>query len=276
MSEKLNSGIYQIKNLVTNKVYIGSAKNFNERFAKHKRLLKNKKHPNIKLQSSYDKHGVGNFIYEKLELVEVELLIINEQKWLNNILKANTDSKFFKNNGYNLSKVAGSTLGYKFSEESKIKMSNSKLKSNSEYHKFIKEKSINCEKDFYKIENDEMITTDLDKSNPFYGKKHSNETKIEMSNQKKGNKNPHFGKGPMLGKVMTDSHKNKIGVANSGKNNKKSKPVLQYDLEMNLINEWDSAGIAAKTLKLSVGNLWMCCNGKARTSYGFIWRYKNK
>ena len=268
---ELKSGIYQIKNIITNKVYIGSAKNINSRWLEHKRLLKNNNHPNKKLQASYNKHGKNNFSYEKLELIELDSLIIFEQKWLNEVLKADSDSKYFRENGYNLSKVAGSTLGYKYSEESRINISNTKLKTNSKTHTLILDETLkNKDNDFYYVEIVD-VESELDKSNPFYGKKHKTESKEKMSKLKMGDKNPHYGKGPMLGKTPTENHKNKISIANSGKNNKKSKPILQYDLDMNLIAEWDSAGIAARTLNLSVGNLWMCCNGKARTSYVFIW-----
>lgn len=50
-----------------------------------------------------------------------------------------------------------------------------------------------------------------------------------------------------------------------------SKKVAQYDLEGNLINLWDSASEAQRTLK--IGNITKCCRGERKTSYGFAWKY---
>jgi group I intron endonuclease len=259
------SGIYQIKNLINNKIYIGSTINLKQRFNDHKKLLRHNKHPNKHLQSSWIKHGEINFLFEMIEKVDVDLLLNREQHYID-LYSAND-----KNNGYNLSKIAGNTLGYKFSEESKIKMSMAKI--NHVNQNKLKEKTDSIEFHYLKLE--EKQKTNLDINNPFYNKTHSDISKEKMRLAKLGDKNPNYGKGPMLGKTLSEEHKAKIANSNSGKNNKKSKPIIQLDLNMNKIKEWDSAGIAAKMLNLSVGNIWMCCNGKARTSYGFIWKYKN-
>jgi group I intron endonuclease len=261
------SGIYQIKNLINNKIYIGSTINLKQRFNDHKKLLRHNKHPNNHLQSSWIKHGESNFVFELIEQVNIDSLLIREQYYIN--LLSSHDKKV----GYNLSKFAGNTLGYKFSEKSKIKMSNSKI--NIEKQKILEDKTKNINYEYLNLKESKKIVNIVDVKNPFYGKKHSKETKEKMKIAKLGEKNPNYGKGPMLGKVLTETHKSKIANANSGKNNKKSKPLIQYNLNLSPIKEWDSAGIAAKSLGLSVGNIWMCCNGKARTAYGFIWRYKN-
>jgi group I intron endonuclease len=268
---EFNSGVYKITNKKNGKFYIGSTMNFKQRFNDHKKLLRNDKHPNQHLQNAWNKYGEGSFMFDILLKIKPEkkLLLFEEQTLIDKLNACD------KNIGYNLSKIAGSTIGYKYSEESKLKMSYTKLNSNSLYHnKILKKTLLNKDKEHYFINKTIKVKNDKNKTNPFYGKTHSEESKLKMSDAKKGDKNPHFGKGPMLGKKLKSEHKLKIGSANSGKNNKKSKPVLQYDLNMNLIAEWDSAGMAARTLNLSVGNIWMCCNGKARTSYGFIWKYK--
>ena len=57
-------GIYKITNIINNKVYVGSAVNVTYRFKTHKRLLKQNKHFNTHLQSSYNKYGKDNFKFE--------------------------------------------------------------------------------------------------------------------------------------------------------------------------------------------------------------------
>jgi len=201
------SGIYQITNSINSKIYIGSSINLKQRFNDHKKLLRHDKHPNQHLQSSWVKYGESNFEFKILEIVNIELLLIKEQYYIDFFNSSN------KKTGYNISKIAGNTLGTKRTDVCKLKMSLSR----------VKESRVQ-----------ELVYLSENSPNPY-----------------------------------------EIKIKNMGKNNKKSKPVLQYDINGNLIKEWDSAGIAAKLLKISVGNIWMCCNGKYKTSYGFIWKYKN-
>ena len=56
---------------------------------------------------------------------------------------------------------------------------------------------------------------------------------------------------------------------------KMNKPILQYDLDGNFIQEWSSAGIIKKDLGYGASVSKCCCN-KLRKSYGFIWKYKEK
>lgn len=55
---------------------------------------------------------------------------------------------------------------------------------------------------------------------------------------------------------------------------KLSKPILQLDLEGNVIKEWKSITEASKSgYKLS--KLSRCCNGKQETHFGYKWKFKN-
>lgn len=54
-----------------------------------------------------------------------------------------------------------------------------------------------------------------------------------------------------------------------------AKPVLQLDLQNNLIAEWPSSAVAARTLKISFGGISDCANNKRTTHRGFIWKFKN-
>lgn len=57
MPYKRYQGIYKITNTATNKVYIGSSINLNNRRREHFRRLEEGTHKNSKLQNSYNKHG---------------------------------------------------------------------------------------------------------------------------------------------------------------------------------------------------------------------------
>lgn len=63
-------GIYSIKNLINNKIYIGSSINITKRINQHFNNLKNNKHNNKHLQFSYNKYGIKNFSYEILEIFD--------------------------------------------------------------------------------------------------------------------------------------------------------------------------------------------------------------
>ena len=57
-------------------------------------------------------------------------------------------------------------------------------------------------------------------------------------------------------------------------NRRKSlKPVSQYDKEGNLIKHFQYISIANKELNIKSGSISACCKWKAKTAWGFIWKY---
>lgn len=53
---------------------------------------------------------------------------------------------------------------------------------------------------------------------------------------------------------------------------KKSKPILQYDLQGNFVREWKSVIYAIKSTKIS--SISNCLKLKIKTAGGYIWKYK--
>jgi len=115
----MKSGVYMIKNIVNNKQYIGSSKNINERWVKHKFTLNNKKHCNKHLNSAWNKYGEDNFIFSVIEYVELDKLIEREQYYIDYYDACN------KNVGYNIAPKAGTNLGWQPSKKTRKKMSDS-------------------------------------------------------------------------------------------------------------------------------------------------------
>jgi group I intron endonuclease len=114
----MKSGIYAIKNIINNKVYIGSAINIDKRWASHKHHLRQGKHHSEHLQCAWDKYGEQNFKFEVLEEVQNPLHLISyEQVYLDYYKSHETER------GYNICKVAGSRYGVKASEETRQKIS---------------------------------------------------------------------------------------------------------------------------------------------------------
>ncbi len=120
MIERLKlSGIYAILNILNEKVYIGSAIHFYQRWRDHKLALNTNKHRNVLLQRSWNKHGSDNFIFVVLELVENKsILLERETYWIQQLNSYNPEL------GYNILKIAGNRYGMKNSVNHNEKISN--------------------------------------------------------------------------------------------------------------------------------------------------------
>lgn len=75
-------GIYFIKNLINNKVYIGQSKNIYRRAIYHRHELNNNKHSNSHLQYSYNKYGSNNFLFGVIEYCNIDLLTEKEKYYI--------------------------------------------------------------------------------------------------------------------------------------------------------------------------------------------------
>lgn len=80
------SGIYQIKNRINNKKYIGHSINITYRWYTHTSNLMENVHPNKELQEDFNKYGIDVFDFSVLELVSgKKKLIEKEQMYLNKL-----------------------------------------------------------------------------------------------------------------------------------------------------------------------------------------------
>jgi group I intron endonuclease len=62
-----NCGIYVIRNIVNDNIYIGSSVNIKKRFCQHRNSLRKNKHHNKYLQRSWNKYGEENFEFVVIE-----------------------------------------------------------------------------------------------------------------------------------------------------------------------------------------------------------------
>lgn len=84
---------------------------------------------------------------------------------------------------------------------------------------------------------------------------------------------------PLKGKVFTEEHKAKIKAKRDHLKNRKNTwqnvPVNQYDLQMNLIREWNSQKEAQIALNRPKSDgIGAVCRGDQKTAYGFVWKFK--
>ena len=81
-----------------------------------------------------------------------------------------------------------------------------------------------------------------------------------------------------FGLKYTQEHRDNISKSLKGKytlsTNPNSKPILQFDLDMNFIKKWDCLQDAVNELGLSQPNLSLCLTNRRKTAGGFIWKYK--
>jgi group I intron endonuclease len=113
---KCGSGIYKFENLITKKVYVGSASYLGTRRRHHLAALRSGSHYNAKWQNAWDKYGAENFAYTVIEYVaDKSQLRVREQYWM--------DALDAVKSGYNILPTAGSMLNFKLSESAKAKIS---------------------------------------------------------------------------------------------------------------------------------------------------------
>lgn len=111
------SGVYEFRNKVNNKVYVGSSKNLYYRLKDHLKTLHTNRHYNKHFQSSWDKYGEENFTFNVIELCSVYEILNVEQKYID-LYKA-CDKKY----GYNIIPNALNSSGYNWTEEERIRRS---------------------------------------------------------------------------------------------------------------------------------------------------------
>lgn len=61
-----------------------------------------------------------------------------------------------------------------------------------------------------------------------------------------------------------------------GNNNPLSKTIIQYDKDMNKIAEYGCIREIERKTRYRNQNISHCCNGKFKTAYGYIWRFKEE
>lgn len=179
----MDACIYQIRNTVNGKLYIGSAVNFLGRCRQHRHDLRHGKHGNSILQRAWRKYGATAFVFSKLLVCSKTNLLFYEQRALDAL-----------NPDYNICLVAGNSLGLKRSKEARARIgaaargrptSALQKRRTSETHKG-KPKS---------AEHRAKISAALAGRKPavnFAGRKHTAETRAKMSAAKKGRASPNM------------------------------------------------------------------------------------
>ena len=243
------------------------------------------------------KYGKENFKFEVIEYTIKKYLDEKEIYWIE--YYNSTNMKY----GYNLE--GGGTFNKIVSEESKAKMresfKNREYKNVSEetkekISKAMKGRKLSeehkkkiSEANKGKIVSDETRKklSESHKNKKSFGNRYIlEETRFKMSEAKKGENHP------LYGKHISEEHKKKISEANKGKivsdetrkklseshKNKKSfgnepKLLYKYDMDWNLIKIYNSLN-ECKEDGFIPSNVCLCCKGLARQHKGYRWSYE--
>lgn len=288
--------IYKIECLKDGKVYVGQTKNRRKRWDEHKYYLRKGIHHSTHLQRAWTKYGEVNFEFSVIEQCDISVADERERYWIHYYDSAN------KLHGFNLD-LGGGTCK-ELSEETKIKIGK---KNKLHYHRknkyilnspeaILKRSKSNTGKkrdsDFRK-QMSEMASLKTGSKNPFFGQKHSEETKKAIGDANRKNKYrigvrhseetklkiSRNRKGltagenhPMFGKRHSEEAKRKISEKNKGRTSINRKKVIGTPLDggkpliLGCIQDGDKYGFIPTGIS-------HCLSGKYKHHKGYTWSY---
>ena len=245
----MNSGIYMWIS-PSGKAYIGQAINLKKRAREFKRPNSIYTSKGSAIDNARAKYNdFSKWQYSVLEECDIEQL---EEKEIYYIEKYNTYNK-----GYNSTKGGDGTKGIKLTEERKQKLleGQNKARLEGKYDSWYNSKELKRQT-----------------SEQFKGRVWTDEQRQQISNSLKGRKHTEEEKSK-VSEALKEKYAN--GYVNEGQIKAVSKPVLQYTLEGELVNEFCSLSNAANFMgKKDPKQIRKVCQGKKDSVYGYIWKFK--
>lgn len=237
------SGIYKFTNKINGKIYIGESLNFKQRMHGHVTRSRDENWTAV-ISRAFRKHGFSNFEFEIIESyphmsVTKDFLLEREAFYIKELDTMNPDI------GYNRCPYGVNTIGYKFSEESRKKMSIARKK------RVMKRESI--EKSAAAIRGEK---------NWNYGKKMPEEHKKKMFEI-------------LTTREITDEERISKSLGHIKSENKPRKAIYQLDKNTGeIIHIWKSLSDAARSLgKKYISDIASAALDSTKSAFGFKWKF---
>lgn len=237
------SGIYKFTNKVNGKIYIGESLNFKQRMHGHVTKSRDVNWTAV-IARAFRKYGFSNFEYEIIEnyphkSVTKDFLIEREAFYIKNLDAMNPEK------GYNRCPYGVNTIGYKFSEESRKKMSVARKK------RVMRRESIEKQ----------ALTISGDK-NWNYGKSMPEDHKKKLFDI-------------VTTREITEEERQSKSIGHIKSENKPRKSICQLDKTTGeVLHIWRSISDAIRSLgKSSPSDLVNSMKFPHKTAYGFKWRF---
>lgn len=301
MAKEKLMGIYCIENKINSKKYIGQSNDIYGRWYNHRYCLNNNRHGNNHLQNSWIKYGENNFDFSILELCEEDVIDEKEQYYIKKL------GTMIDQNGYNLDsggnknkhhsietikKISISNTGKTLSEETRRKISINRTgvmkgKDHPQFGKKLSKEHAEMLRQYAKsrygdkcyqakrvicINTHEIFTTIKEAANlyNYYGVNDVNIGKCCKGERRYCGR---FTDGTPIQWAYYEENREFHLKDNVDKYVGNSKPVIQYDKEMNLVDVFESARDAERKTGIGYKMISRVCSGERPHTHGYIFQF---
>ncbi len=245
------SGIYQIRNTLSGKLYIGSSADIRLRWQQHFAVLRAGSSHCKYLQSAWIKYGESAFVFEIIELVGVGQVLDREQFHIDTLKPA-----------YNMCPIAGNRSGVPWKEETKAK-----LRGLVKSPETIEKLRVGVKRS-YEL-NPELRQLRID---TFKAHREANPDYQRGSNNwmfgRKGHNKEQLASPEVCAKRVASIRL----TYKEGRAKQRFKPVEQLANNGDVLQRYPSIVAAAKAFNVSRLSISAAVNGRYKTCCGFRWR----
>ncbi len=257
------TGVYEIRNKVNGKTYIGSAVDMAKRLYEHFRRLRRNEHENPRLQNAFNKYGEAAFVWSPVEEVaDVSLLVPKEQA----IIDARRPF-------YNICRTAGSRLGTRHTEATKAKIRTAKTGVRPTDGTRRKMSAAQMGRRHPEEVCAKISAARVGQGNGMFGKLHSADALAKIKAASVSRRNT-----PETLAALAKGHGWNRGIPFSAESRKKmseakpKKPVKRIDPLTGEVRVYESARQAVGD-EFHASHVSECCRGRQATHMGYVWRF---